>query len=74
MDFILTLFFLLLPLIAIVAAFVVAVKVLRMQRKQAELLDEVSCTITQITVNCDTDGNLIVVTDGPEKVSVECRS
>ena len=74
MDFLLTLFLLLLPLIAIVAAFVVAVKVLRKQRKQSELLNEVSCTISQITVNCDADGNVAVVTDDPSKVRVERRS
>lgn len=74
MDFLLTLFLLLLPLIAIVAAFVVAVKVLRKQRKQSELPNEVSCTISQITVNCDADGNVTVVTDDPSKVRVERRS
>lgn len=74
MDFLLTLFLLLLPLIAIVAAFVVAIKVLRKQRKQASSQCESSVTISQITVNCDADGNVTVISDDPSKVRVEHRS
>lgn len=74
MNFIITLLVLLSPLIAIVAAFVVAIKVLRKQRKQASSQCESSVTISQITVNCDVDDNVTVVTDNPSKVRVEHRS
>lgn len=52
----------------------IAVLNIRKERRAAESRCETSCTINQITVTCDADGNVTVVTDDPSRVRVERRS
>ncbi len=52
----------------------IAVLNIRKERRDAGSQCESSVTISQITVNCDADGNVTVVTDDPSKVRVERRS
>ena len=52
----------------------IAVLTIRKERRDARSQCESSVTISQITVNCDADGNVTVVTDDPSKVRVERRS
>ena len=46
----------------------------RQRRKARKLSESQFQSINQITVNCDADGNVTVVTDYPSKVRVERRS
>jgi uncharacterized protein YpmS len=53
----------------------VAIAVLNIRKEHREVkMNKDSCTITQITINCDDDGNVTVITDDPSKVRVERRS
>ena len=52
----------------------IAVLNIRKQRRDARSQRESSVTVSQITVNCDADGNVTVVADDPSKVRVERRS
>ena len=70
MDIVIILLVLILFIVACVA---IAVLNIRKERREVKVNKD-SCTITQITVNCDADGNVTVVTDDPSKVRVERRS
>lgn len=52
----------------------IAVLNIRKERRDARSQCESSVTVSQITVNCDADGNVTVVADDPSKVRVERRS
>ena len=74
MDILILLVIMFAALLGFFGMLALLVKEARQRRKACKSLDETSCTITQITVNCDADGNVTVVTDDPSRVRVERRS
>jgi len=74
MDIAIVLILLFAALLGLFGMLALLIKEGRQRKKATKAMDEVSCTVTQITVNCDADGNVTVVTNDPTKVRVEHRS